>query len=96
MTKARIVYIQKISLTVKQDASSNASNHITVTQDAATGESTRIDKGTDSYFELVLKSLTDHIVSLENELQNKQYIIEELFKKAVKALVTASLPIVTW
>ena len=79
MTKARIVYIQKISLTVKQDASTNASNHITVTQDAATGESNRIDKGTDSYFELVLRSLTDHIVSLENELKNKQYIIEELF-----------------
>ena len=86
MTKARIVYIQKISLTVKQDASSNASNHITVTQDVATGESTRIDKGTDSYFELVLKSLTDHIVSLENELKNKQYIMRNYLKKLSKLL----------
>ena len=68
---------------------------ITVTQDTSTNTSNCIDKDTDSYIELVLKSLKDHIFSLENQLTDKQYIIDELFKKVIKAFVTASLPIVT-
>ena len=55
--------------------------NITVKQDASTNTSNRV---TDSYFELVLKSLKDHIVSLENQLRNKQYIIEEFLKKLSK------------
>ena len=51
------------------------SNRITVTQDAPTNTSNHIDKGADSYFERVLKSLKEHI--LENQLKDKQYIIEE-------------------
>ena len=47
-------------------------------------DSLRSNRVTDSYFELVLKSLKDHIVSLENQLRNKQYIIEELLKKLSK------------
>ena len=62
-------------ITVTQDASTNTSNRITVTQDAPTNTSNHIDKGTDSYFERVLKSLTEHI--LENQLKDKQYIIKE-------------------
>ena len=54
---------------VTQDASTNMSNRITVTQDASTNASNRIDKGTDSHFELVLKSLKNHIASLENQLK---------------------------
>ena len=54
---------------VIQDASTNMSNRITVTQDASTNASNRIDKGTDSHFELVLKSLKNHIASLENQLK---------------------------
>ena len=70
-------------------------NRVTVTQDASTSASNHVDKGTDSYLELVLISLKDHIVSLENQLRGKQYIIEELLKKAIKTLITAPLPIVT-
>ena len=42
-----------------------------------------VDKGADSYFDLVLKSLKDRIVSLENQLRDKQYIVEELSEKAI-------------
>ena len=44
--------------------------------------SNRVDKGSGSYFELDLKSLKDHIASLENQLNNRQYIIEELLIKS--------------
>ena len=40
----------------------------TVTHDASANMSNRINKGADSYFELVLKSLKGHIFSLENQL----------------------------
>ena len=69
------------NITVTQDASTNTSKRVTVTQDASNSASNCVDNGTDGYFELVLKSLRDHIVSLENQLRDKQYIIEELFKK---------------
>ena len=54
-----------------------------MTQDTWTSASNCVDKGADSYFELVLKSLKDLIVSLENQLRDKQYIVEELSKKAI-------------
>ena len=77
------------NITVTQDASTNTSKRVTVTQDASNSASNCVDNGTDGYFELVLKSLRDHIVSLENQLRDKQYIIDELFKKkTIKALVT--------
>ena len=63
-------------MTVTQDASTNTSNLITVTQDASINTSNRIDKGSGSYFELVLKSLKDHIASLEPQLKYKQCIIQ--------------------
>ena len=44
--------------------------------------SNRVDKGSGSYFELDLKSLKDHIASLENQLNNRQCIIEELLIKS--------------
>ena len=44
--------------------------------------SNRVDKGSGSYFELDLKSLKDHIASLENQLNNRQCIIEELLTKS--------------
>ena len=56
------------TITVTQEASTTTSKRVTVTQDASTSASNRVDKCTDSYFELVLKSLRDHIVSLENLL----------------------------
>ena len=58
------------------------SNRITVTQDALTNTSNRFDKGSDSYFELILKSLKDHNASLKNQLKDKQYIIQELLRKS--------------
>ena len=67
--------------TIAQDASTNTSNRITVTQDAPINRSNRINKGTDSYFELFLKSLRDHIASLENQLKDKQFVTEELLRK---------------
>ena len=70
------------NITITQDASNNTSNHITVTKDAPTNRSNCTDKGTDSYFELVLKSGKDHIASLEKQLMYKQYIIEELLRKS--------------
>ena len=73
------------NITVIQDTSTNTSNRVTVTQDASTSASNRVDKGTDSYLELILKSLRDHIVSLENQLRDKQYIIEELLKKSYQS-----------
>ena len=73
------------NITVIQDTSTNTSNRVTVTQDASTSASNRADKGTDSYLELALKSLRDHIVSLENQLRDKQYIIEELLKKSYQS-----------
>ena len=69
------------NITITHDASTNTSNLITVTQDAPTNTSNCIDKGTDSYFELVLKSLKNHIFSLENQFKDKQYIIQELLKE---------------
>ena len=65
------------NITVTQDASTNTSKRVTVTSNSASNT----DNGSDGYFELVLKFLRDHIVSLENQLRDKQYIIEELFKK---------------
>ena len=73
------------NITVIQDTSTNTSNRVTVTQDASTSASNRVAKGTDSYLDLVLKSLRDHIVSLENQLRDKQYIIEELLKKSYQS-----------
>ena len=69
------------NITITHDASTNTSNLITVTQNAPTNTSNCIDKGTDSYFELVLKSLKNHIFSLENQFKDKQYIIQELLKE---------------
>ena len=74
------------NITVIQDISTNTSNRVIVTQDAATSASNRVDKDTDSYLELILKSLRDHIVSLENHLRDKQYTIEEYQKKLSKLL----------
>ena len=51
------------------------SNRITVTQDALTNTSNRFDKGSDSYFELILKSLKDHNASLKNQLKDKQTLL---------------------
>ena len=62
------------NITVTQDASTNTSNRITVTQDASTNTSNGIYKGTDSYFEPVLKYLKDHIGGLENQVKpDKHY-----------------------
>ena len=60
------------NITVTQDASTNTSKPVTVTQDASNSASNCVDNGTDGYFELVLKSLRDHIVSLENQLRDKK------------------------
>ena len=60
-------------------------NRVTVTQDASTSASNHVEKGSDSYLELILKSLKDHTVSLENQLRDKQYIIEELLKKSYQS-----------
>ena len=51
------------------------SNRITVTQDALTNTSNRIDKGSNSYFQLILKSLKDHNASLKNQLKDKQTLL---------------------
>ena len=48
--------------------------NITVTQDISPNSSTCIDEGTDSYFELELKSLKEHTASLKNQLKDQQYI----------------------
>ena len=59
--------------------------NITVTQDASTNTNTCVNKGTDSYSELVFKSLKDHTASLENQLKDKQYIIIELLGKSFQS-----------
>ena len=76
---------------ITQDASTNTNNRITVTQDAPTNRSNRINKGTDSYFELFLKSLRDHIARLENQLKDKQFIIEELIRKIYQSFCNYSV-----
>ena len=66
------------NMTVTQIASTSTSNRVTVTQDASINTCNHFDKGIGSYFELVLKSSKDHIASLENQLEDKQCVIEEL------------------
>ena len=75
----------RATVSLTQHASTNTRNCITVTQDASTNTSNRIGKVTDSYFELFLKSLKDDIASLENQLKDKQYIIEELLRKSCQS-----------
>ena len=44
-----------------------------------------IDNSADSCSEPILKSLKDHISSLENQLRHKQYITEKLLRKSYQS-----------
>ena len=61
------LFIEPINIVTAQNVSTNT---------------TSSSEGIDSYFELVVKTLKDHIANLEKQLRDKQYIIGELLRKS--------------